>query len=141
MRSGVIQHYADALCHMAIGWRMGADLEVLADLPSGSIHFDILAGQATHNTQGLLQLQIASEMQAWFLDSLGKDGIPSEAIKSATLDTAMDTDRIKTDKRRVVCFDWCCHSRIATDETTYEAELADQHTWHNRHHPTVKTES
>ena len=141
MRRKVIQHYADVLCHMAIGWRMGDDLEVLADLPSGTIRFNILSGQATHDTQGPIQLHIASEIQDWFLDRLGKDGIPSEAIESATLDTAMNTDRIKTDKKRVVSFDWRCHSRITTDEKTYEAELADQHTWHSRQRPTAKTKS
>ena len=141
MRRKVIQHYADVLCHMAIGWRMGGDLNILADLPSGSIHFDILSGQATHDTQGLIRLHIASEMQAWFLDRLAKDSIPSEAIESATLDTVMDTDRIATDKNRVVSFDWRCHSRITTNQKTYEAQLADQHTWHSRRQIIAKTES
>jgi hypothetical protein len=141
MRRKVIQHYADVLCHMAIGWRMGDDLDILADLPSGSIHFDILTGRATHGTEGLIQLHISTEMQAWFLDRLAKDSIPSEAIESATLDTEMNTDRIATDKKRVVSFDWRCHSRITTDEKTYEARLADQHTWHSRRQTTSKTES
>ena len=120
---------------------MGDDLDILADLPSGSIHFDILTGQATHGSQGLIHLHIASEMQAWFFDRLTKDNIPSEAIESATLDTDMNTDRIATDKKRVVSFDWRCHSRITTDEKTYEAQLADQHTWHSRSQTTAKTES
>ena len=126
---------------MAIGWRMGDDLDILADLPSGSIHFDILSGQATHNTQGLIHLHIASEMQAWFLDRLAKDSIPSEAIEFATLDTEMNTDRIATDKKRVVSFDWHCHSKIATVEKNYEAQLTDQHTWHSSRQATSKKES
>jgi hypothetical protein len=120
---------------------MGDDLDILADLPSGSIHFDILTGLATHGTQGLIQLHISKEMQAWFLDRLAKDSIPSEAIESATLETKMNTDRIATDKKRVVSFDWRCHSRITTDEKTYESQLADQHTWHSRRQTTSKTES
>jgi hypothetical protein len=120
---------------------MSDDLEILADLPSGSIRFDILSGRATHGTQGLVRLHIASEMQAWFLDRLAKDRIPPEAIESATLDTDMNTDRIATDKKRVISFDWRCHSRITTNEKTYEAQLADQHTWHSRSQATSKKES
>ena len=141
MKRKVIQHYADVLCHMAIGWRMGDDLEILSDLPSGRIHFDILAGQATHDTQGLIHLHIAAEMHAWFLERIQRDGISTEGIESATLDTDMNTDRIKTDKKRVVSFDWRCHCIIATDEKTYEADLAYRHTWHSRLQPTTKTES
>ncbi|MBK1884738.1 hypothetical protein JIN85_20165 [Luteolibacter pohnpeiensis] len=135
MKRKVLQHYADVLCHMAIGWRMGDDLELLADLPSGTIHFDILEGRAVHDTRGDIDLRIASEMKAWLLDRLSKDRIPIEAIQAATLKVGMNTDRIKTDKKRVVSFDWQCHSAISTDEKTYEVELIDRHAWHSRVQP------
>ncbi len=141
MRRKVLQHYADVLCHMAIGWRMGDDLEILADLPSGRLHFDILAGLSTHDTKGEVKLYIAGEMRAWLRDRLAKDGIPLEAIESATLDVDMNTDRVKTDKKRVISFDWRCRSRISTGEKTYEVELIDQHVWHSRRQPTQTNES
>ena len=135
MRRKVIQHYADVLCHMASGWRMGDDLEILADLPSGRIHFDIIEGCASHYSEGEVALCIAGEMKAWFRDRIAKDGIPMEAIQSAVLDVDMDSDRIKTDKKRVISFDWRCHSQIVTAEKTYEAELRDRHAWHSRSQP------
>jgi hypothetical protein len=72
MRRKVLQHYADVLCHMAIGWRMGDDLAILADLPSGHIHFDILGARSTHDTKGQVELHITGEMRAWLLDRLAQ---------------------------------------------------------------------
>jgi hypothetical protein len=140
MRRKIFQHYVDVLNHMVIGWRMGDDLEVLAELPSGRIHFDILSGQATHEASGPVILQIATEMKAWLSDRTRKDRIPLEAITAATLDLDMNTDRILTDKKRVVSFDWRCHTTLSTSEKTYEAKLKEDHTWHSRF-PRQKTES
>ena len=132
MRRKIIQHYADVLCHMAIGWRMGGDLEILSELSDGTIHFDILEGEATHDTEGDIKLHISGEMNAWLRDRLSKDQILVSAIESATLDLQMNTDRIKTDKKRVVSFDWRCHSRINTDEKVYEVNHVDRHSWYSR---------
>jgi hypothetical protein len=117
---------------MAIGWRMGDDLELLAELPSGTIHFDILEGRSAHNIGGNIDLRIASEMKDWLLDRLSKDGIPIEVIQTATLEAGMNTERIKTDKKRIVSFDWRCRSSISTDEKTYQGEWVDRHVWHSR---------
>ena len=114
---------------------MGDDLEIISELPSGCIRFDILKGLGVHDTRGEVDLYIAREMQAWLRDRLAKDNIPDNAIRSATLDVEMDTDRIKTDKKRVVSFDSRCHSRISTDEKTYEVELTDRHVWHSSNQP------
>lgn len=132
MKRKVFQHYADVLCHMAIGWRMGDDLELLSDLPSGTIHYNILEGRSAHDVHGEIDLRIASEMKAWLLERLSKDRIPVEAIQTATLEVGMNTDRIKTDKKRVVSFEWQCRSVIATAEKTYRGELTDRHVWHSR---------
>lgn len=104
-------------------------------IAGGTIHFDIREGPAVHNTRGDIDLHIASEMKAWLLDRLSKDRIPVDAIQTATLRVGMNTDRIKTDKKRVVSFDWQRLSAISTDEKTYEVELTDRHGWHSRVHP------
>ncbi len=132
MRRKVIQNYADVLCHMAIGWRMGEDLETLAELPDGTIEINILTGRAMHSRAGDLSLRIASEMQAWLKQRLSADRIPEDAIVRAVITLGTRTDRIRTDKKRVVSFDWQCHSLLATDEKTYESKLAEAHTWHSR---------
>mgnify|MGYP001046615617 CR=1 FL=1 len=50
----------------------------------------------------------------------------------ATLTVEMDTDKIETDKKRVVSFNWKCLSRIETDEQTYIGKLLEKHKRHNR---------
>jgi hypothetical protein len=132
MRRKVIQNYADVLCHMAIGWRMEDDLEKLAELLDGSIEVNILTGRALHSQAGDLSLRIAGEMQAWLKQRLSVDRIPEDAVVRAEIRLDVRTDRIRTDKKRIVSFDWDCHSILATDERTYESQLAEAHTWHRR---------
>ena len=117
---------------MAIGWRMAQDLETLADLPDGNIEIDLLRGIAAHSTVGQIDLWIAKEMQAWLKNRLEADRIPKNQISEAHVCLCSNTDRIKTDKSRIVSFDWECHSLIATDEKTYESQLKLAHRWHKR---------
>jgi hypothetical protein len=117
---------------MAIGWRMTEDLETLADLPDGSIDIDLRNGSATHSTAGQINLWIAKEMQAWLKQRFAADHISEQQISRAELRLNSKTDRIKTDRKRIVSFDWECHSLIATDQKTYESHLTEVHRWHNR---------
>ena len=111
---------------------MAQDLETLADLPDGNIEIDLLRGIAAHSTVGQIDLWIAKEMQAWLENRLEADRIPKNQISEAHVCLCSNTDRIKTDKSRIVSFDWECHSLIATDEKTYESQLKLAHRWHKR---------
>jgi hypothetical protein len=117
---------------MAIGWRMTDDLEILSDLPDGTILIDLLTGQASHSTAGEQNLRIAQEMQSWLKSRFEVDRISEQQILRAELRLASKTDRIRTDKKRIVSFDWECDSLITTDQKTYEGHLREAHTWHNR---------
>jgi hypothetical protein len=138
MRRKVIQHYADMLCHMAIGWRMGDDLEILSELPDGTIHINLLTGVATHSVANEINLWIAGEMRAWLRNRFATDKIPEQQILRAEVCLSSKTDRISTDRKRIVSFDWHCSSLISTDEKTYEGQLNEGHTWHNRTQNTSK---
>ncbi len=56
MRRKKLQHYANTVCHMFVGWRMGNDLETLSELPSGKIKVDLLSGSAIHDQVGNIDL-------------------------------------------------------------------------------------
>jgi hypothetical protein len=128
----VIQHYADVLCHMAIGWRMGDDLETLSDLPDGSIEINLLTGESNHSVTGPLDLRVGREMQAWLINRSDEDHISIQHILGASIRLKSKTDGIRTDKKRLVFFEWSCDSNISTDQKTYESHLKEAHTWHNR---------
>ena len=132
MRRKVLQDVANTLCQMAVGWRMNNDLEALAELPDGELRFDILAGTVTHSIVGEIPLHVASELSAWFTHRLSILRIPKNAIEKAQLRAAFRTDRIKTDRQRIVSFDWTCASSIDTDECSYIGATSYKHTWHSR---------
>jgi len=111
---------------------MGDDLETLAHLPDGTISIDVLGGTAVHSVVGAVPLQVAGEMQAWLQRRLADEQIPSSALLEATLSADISTDRIPTDRKRIVSLDFTCTSRLATADRTYEGELHEKHSWHTR---------
>jgi hypothetical protein len=132
MRRKVLQDVANTLCQMLVGWRMSEDLEALSELPDGVLSFDVLGGSVAHNHSGALELHIAGELSTWLRHRLASLNIPLSALKSATLRAEFKTDRIKTDKKRIVSFDWSCESSLATHEKVYFGQLLEEHQWHTR---------
>jgi hypothetical protein len=132
MRRKVLQDVANTLCQMLVGWRMSADLEALSELPDGVLSFDVLGGSVKHNQRGVLDLYIAGELSAWLKHRLASLNIPLSALQSATLRAEVKTDRIKTERKRIVSFDWSCECSVATDEKTYVGRLVEAHRWHTR---------
>jgi len=111
---------------------MGDDLEILAALPDGKIHLDLLTGSARHEKTGPLDIQVAGEIQAWLRQECEKDGVDYSALKSADLWVDVDTSKIATNRKRIVCFDFDAASKITTDEAEYSAQVSDSHKWHTR---------
>ena len=132
MRRKIIQDLANTLCQMLVGWRMGDDLEALAELPDGTVSIDVLAGTASHDTAGAIQLYIAGELQAWLSHRLSVNRIPAQAITAAEVTAEICTDRIATNRKRIVSFDFSVQSIISTDECSYTGKLHETHSWHSR---------
>lgn len=132
MRRKRLNHYADIVCKMFMGWRMSEDLEILAEIPDGQLTIDLLSGQSTHDAKGAIQLHIADEIRAWLKLECEKESIPFNQLSTAELVVDLDTSQVKTDKKRIVCFSFVCRSVIATDEHEYRAEAHETHKWHNR---------
>ena len=132
MRRKRLNHYADVVCKMFVGWRMGDDLEVMSELPDGTITLNLLTGDAKHSIVGGLDLHIAKEIQAWLQQQSEKEGVDVSQLKSATLEVDVDTGKVATNKKKVVMFSFECRSNIETDETSYQATVKDMHQWHTR---------
>ena len=128
----VFQDFANTLPQMLMGWRMGDDLETLADLPDGVLSFDVLRGTATHSVTGAIALRIAEEMHAWLQHRLVSLHIPPDALIAATLSADFRTDRIATDRKRIVSFDFRCSSCLRTADRIYQGQLHEAHTCHSR---------
>lgn len=132
MRRKVLQDIANTLCQMVVGWRMGDDYERIADMPDGTLVFDLLAAKVDHNLVEAPQLWIAGELNAWLLSRLVVEHIPVEAIVSASLVVEYKTDRIKTNRKKIVSFDFVCRSTIETSDKNYTGNLIERHAYHQR---------
>jgi hypothetical protein len=117
---------------MVVGWRIGEDVEKIANLPDGKIVFDILSGTATHSSGVDPDLWVAKELQVWFEARLKALNVPVTEVEAATLEVAVMTDRIKTTRKSLVSFDFECHSSVVTANKNYLGNLVEKHTYHNR---------
>eukprot|EP00456_Euglypha_rotunda_P079837 TRINITY_DN76978_c0_g1_i1.p1 TRINITY_DN76978_c0_g1~~TRINITY_DN76978_c0_g1_i1.p1 ORF type:complete len:140 (-),score=16.83 TRINITY_DN76978_c0_g1_i1:199-618(-) len=132
MRRKIVQDFANTLCQMLVGWRMGEDLEVLAALPDGTLSINVLEGAASHDKIGAIQLHVAGELQSWLSDRLNASRIPAQIISSAEITVKIRTDRVDTNRKRIVSFDFSVQSVISTDECSYVGKLHETHRWHSR---------
>lgn len=132
MRRKILQDFANTLCQMLVGWRMGDDLEVLAELPDGTLLIDALSGVATHSLNGHVNLYVAGELQAWLQNRLSESRIDPSAIARATVEASIRTDRIATNRKRIISFDFVVNSIIVTAKREYRGALAGVHRWHSR---------
>ncbi|AXK71269.1 hypothetical protein DWG18_02495 [Lysobacter sp. TY2-98] len=117
---------------MLVGWRMGDDLESLANLPDGRLEIDVLRGHATHSSGAEPHLFIAHELQAWFSARLEQLSIPIAAISKAIVEADIRTDLLATNRKRVVSFNFDVNSLVTTAEREYRGRLAETHSWHSR---------
>ncbi len=127
---------------MLVGWRMGEDLEAIADLPDGELSVNVLVGTSVHSLAGIIELGIAKELQAWFFNRLKVSNISPEDIKLVTVKAEIKTDRIATNRKKVVSFDFTLQSVIETNERSYLGNLKGMHSWYERRpltHPSSGT--
>jgi hypothetical protein len=131
---------AKVLPHLFARWRHEGDFEILADLPDGEIVIDALRGLAHQVAVGgnrlpdpiAVPLRIAREIQAGFADQLARKGIAPAGIRLAEVRVGVDTSKVKTDRARIVHFDFHIAARIDAEAGAFSAAQVDEHVWHAR---------
>jgi hypothetical protein len=123
---------AKVLPHMFARWRDPEDFELLSELPDGEIAIDVLTGIARHLEGGPIPLNVARELRAGLEDQLDRRGIAKASLLEAGLIVAFDTTGVKTDRKRMVHFDFRIASRLRTGTETFEASQEEAHVWHER---------
>lgn len=111
---------------------MADDLELLAGLPDGTLTIDVLAGTANHSVNGSVRLHIAGDLKAWLERRLSESGIERSEVETASVTAGIRTDRIATNRKRIISFDFSVDSTIATAERVYRGRLCEVHRWHSR---------
>ena len=133
---------AKVLPHMFARWRDWEDFEVLAGLPDGTLTIDALSGQATHaaafpGAAGAaeakpIRLRIAREIESGFREQRVRKEIQASRIREAVLRIRLDSSQVKTDRNRIVHFDFHIASRIHAEAGVFEASQTEEHVWHDR---------
>ncbi|MEO6094883.1 MAG: hypothetical protein ABIW76_04075 [Fibrobacteria bacterium] len=126
---------AKLLPHLFARWRDPQDLEILANLPDGVITLDALTGTARHDPAGSITLRIAKALAAELADQLLRKGIVRTALLEARLTVTVESSRVKTDRNRIIHFDFGTASLIRTQSATYSASQYEEHVWHDRQDP------
>src|SRR5438874_112096 len=98
---------------MLVG-RMYEDLEKFAELPNGKLTIDLLRRSAVHDVAGTVQPKIVEELASWFEARLALEKIQMDALLNVTLEANIRSDRVATNKKRIVLFDFDCRCSIAT---------------------------
>jgi hypothetical protein len=127
------------LAHIAALWRDGSDLETLARLPDGLVAIDAVTGEARHRTSGPIALRLADALKAGLADRLARKGIAgggsadgAGTALSATLELSIDTGAIRTDRERIVHFDFGIEAIVGAEGGEYRASRREDHVWHAR---------
>ncbi len=130
------------LAHIAAGWRDWGDLETLARLPDGTVSIDIPAGVAVHTAaRGTapgttaadpVSLNLAGVLRASLGERLARKGIPTAKLDAAVLELNCDTGAVRTDRDRIVHFDFGIEARITAEGRDHRSSRREDHVWHAR---------
>lgn len=142
---------AKVLPHMFARWRDWEDFETLAGLPDGTVTIDALSGEASHaaalrhaafpgatpphagdGEPKPIPLRIAREIRSGLMDQLIRKEIQASRIREAVLRIRLDSSQVKTDRNRIVHFDFHIASRIHAEAGVFEASQIEEHVWHDR---------
>ena len=128
----ILQDIANTLSEMFVGWRMAEDLEKLSKLPDGVLTVNLLTPQASHSSEGSIDLHVVDELQLWAIQRLEREGIRFGDLDEVKLDIGIKTGRIATDRKNIISFDFECACRVVGSGRSYESKLSEAHHWHHR---------
>lgn len=146
MRRKRLNHAADTFCQMFRGWRLANSYHALAELGSGTLVINAKDATCAFNGRNIKLLNIAGELNAWFIRDLQANSIPVTEISTAKLTVVLAISMIEGKKRKSAVqhisgegkpirrsqfhrLSTQCESEIATDEARYTAMLSDVVEW------------
>ncbi len=132
MRRNRLYDFANALSQMLISGRVKGDLEMLAQLPDGTLHIDVLSCATTHSSAGRVDLAVAAELRSWLQQRLLASGAEVSLITRVSIEATIRTDRIATNRNSIVSFDFTVSAVIVAAGRDYRSGTLAAHHWHDR---------
>ena len=140
MRRKALAGLATNLAQMLPATFSPRDLETLVSLPNGELEIDILGSRATRNSLALSDLDVTAALLTWLKTNLAQLDIPLPAITCASVAAHYRTDRVPTNREKLVLLDWKCQGRIATLEREYTGNVVFGDQWYTRRPPNQRLE-
>lgn len=105
---------------MVVASRLSSDLELLSSFPDGTVTIDLLNGTTAHSSGRVLSLNVANDLCSWLEERLVQNGGSLGALSRAELMVSIKTDRVPTNRERIVPFDLECTSILSAGKKIYE---------------------
>lgn len=128
----ILQDVANTLPNILVARMHIVDLETLAHLPDGSLSLNLLAHTARHSLGGDIELKIVDELTDWLKTRLVKNQVAVSDLTKAELVAAIRTDKIPTDRDRIVVFDFSITCNVGLREENVVTAIGTGRTWHDR---------
>jgi hypothetical protein len=131
MKIKVLQSAANSLCQMCCSAHIASSLELLADIPGNTLKIDLLADSCMHPQRGDLELPLTKDFSAWLAERFKAIEVPLTFLQQALISLQYKTDRVPTDRSRIVLFDLECTSKISVKDRVFMGHASDA-IWYNR---------
>ncbi len=122
---------AHNLCQLVVGSGLEDSLDALGEFPDGGVVLDLLGRSATHGEAGELPGSIGAEAFGWFESRLLRLEIPQRALEEGIVELSYRTDRVPTERSRLLLFELEAKARIVAGGRQFCAEFNNVH-WHKR---------
>ena len=116
---------------MAASSRAAPSLGPLASAANASLEFDLLANQVTGAHQQPA-LPLAAELRSWLLAHLRAAGLDPEVLERAIVSLNFRTDRVATDRSRVVLFELSSSCTLRAESREFQATSGPNLVWYTQ---------
>ncbi len=123
---------ANTMPHMVASRIDRDDLEALMTRPDGVVTVDLLAARAEHANGDVLQLALVARLVDWLKERLAKAGLAPLDLSKAELSIAIRTNRVPTDRRKTVPFEFTSTASFATGAKAHTSKPTFALRWYDR---------
>ena len=131
VKAKAIRDLASSMARMAVSGRIADSLEALCSLSDGTLNIDLVAGSSPLIEGREVEMPIGPRLTHWFGERLAALEIPPASIEAATLELSHSTQRIPTDRSKIVAFDLEAVVCIASGGRRLVGEARGMQ-WHKR---------
>jgi hypothetical protein len=128
MSKRAIRDVANTLPHMFGSRTSNEDFKLLAALPDGTLTIDLLAATAHHDAGAALKLPVVATLAAWLKGRLASQFTTD--VVGAMIVVVIRTDRVPTDRARIIPFELYCTAAVSTSGWTYSSPRVFRLEWY-----------